>query len=70
MTWMVIIALSSWGATPEAVEARLNEVSAYRANRLVDAPEISAEEYRNAALGVPTDGAGGRVVQKAYGVRI
>ena len=70
---MVIIALSSWGATPEAVEARLNEVSAYRANRLVDAPEISAEEYRNAALGkvptgmVPVEGFS---FKKAYGVRV
>ena len=73
MIWMVIMALSSWGATVDNIEARLNEVSSIRASRLVDAPKISTQEYRDAALGkVPTGmvAVDGFSFKKAYGVRV
>lgn len=70
---MLIIALSSMAATPEVIEQRLKDIAPLRTNRLVEAPKISSEDYRSAALGkVPTGmvTVEGYSYKKGYGVRV
>jgi uncharacterized protein YndB with AHSA1/START domain len=71
--WILTMVLSALAVTPQALEARLQEIAPLRTKRLADVPLISPEDYRSAALGkVPTGmrSVAGYSFKKGYGVRV
>ena len=71
--WWIIITLTASAVTPEELNKRLEDVKAFRSSRLVQAPQISPEEYKKAAKGdVPTglSAVPGYSAKKAYGLQI
>lgn len=70
MWWMMAVSLA---ATPDEVVARMKEIAAVRASRLVEAPAISDDHLRTAAGGKVSTGlvtVEGHAAKKAFGVGV